>query len=382
MNILAWNEHFLLFKTGGYSTQQLKVRGQNSNRRVKQRAKTMAQRLRVMLRYARLSKWFEIFVITQNHFIGYMPLINNCVWSIWRPCRSRGNLATFIWLSDRLQVETFSLDFHPTTSWVYAYKIKDCDLERSFPLGKSLFRAITIQGKMFFLIEKKLESLAWQDLGLEHFRWQCDTYSPVWTFKKYVPRSAQWFTSSIFLWTEKKTEEKRTSQTQKENRTWKQTAVDLTKILSESITQKKLCLTLSQSRFRATNPKGWGHIVTLPFCENPVAPLRIYSSKVFLKACPKVSLVTPLRFTWKPWARYEGGSQVWDFWLGISIKKSKTLFPMFKVDKLNFFWKLVKIQIEWHLREYRLLSEDLNKSLLLIPFSLLTFVPTYLPRSS
>ena len=35
--------------------------------------------------------------------------------------------------------------------------------------------------------------------------------------------------------------------------------------------------------------------------KNPVPRLRIYSSKIFLKACPKLSLVKQTWFPWKPW---------------------------------------------------------------------------------
>ena len=46
-NILAWNKHFVLFKTGAYSTPKLKIRGQiSSTRRVKHRARIKAQGLR------------------------------------------------------------------------------------------------------------------------------------------------------------------------------------------------------------------------------------------------------------------------------------------------------------------------------------------------
>ena len=38
-----------------------------------------------------------------------------------------------------------------------------------------------------------------------------------------------------------------------------------------------------------------------PPSKNPVTLLRIHSSKLFLKACPKMNLLTQLWFPWKPW---------------------------------------------------------------------------------
>ena len=83
-----------------------------------------------------------------------------------------------------------------------------------------------------------------------------------------------------------------------------------------------------------------------PPSKNPVTllELRIHSSKVFLKACPNVILLPQLRCQWKPWF-----IECSDFWLGIPVQKSKTLFPRLKDKKSNFFWKLIKHQIEWHL---------------------------------
>ena len=43
-----------------------------------------------------------------------------------------------------------------------------------------------------------------------------------------------------------------------------------------------------------------------------------------------------------------GGWYFSDFWLGITIQNSKTLFPLIKVEKSYFFWKLMKNWIEWH----------------------------------
>ena len=49
--------------------------------------------------------------------------------------------------------------------------------------------------------------------------------------------------------------------------------------------------------FVLKKPRGGGHIV--PPLQNPATLLRIHSSKVFLKACPKMNLVTQLWFPWK-----------------------------------------------------------------------------------
>ena len=60
----------------------------------------------------------------------------------------------------------------------------------------------------------------------------------------------------------------------------------------------KSLLTLSQPGFFVLQKaRGWGDIV--PPSKNPVSLLIIHSSKVFQKACPKMSLLTPLSFSWK-----------------------------------------------------------------------------------
>ena len=56
--------------------------------------------------------------------------------------------------------------------------------------------------------------------------------------------------------------------------------------------------TLSLPGFLCSKTRGGGHIVLL--CKNPVPIFRIYSSKVFLKACPIFSLLTHFWFPWKP----------------------------------------------------------------------------------
>ena len=60
-------------------------------------------------------------------------------------------------------------------------------------------------------------------------------------------------------------------------------------------------LTLSRAGFfgAPAGRGGGGHKV--PPSKNPVPLLRIYSSKVFLKACTKLSLVKQTWFPWKPW---------------------------------------------------------------------------------
>ena len=68
---------------------------------------------------------------------------------------------------------------------------------------------------------------------------------------------------------------------------------------------------LTQSRagfFGAPAGRGGGGGTKCPPSKNPVPLLRIYSSKVFLKACPKLSLVKQTWFPWKPWSWFEGGS--------------------------------------------------------------------------
>ena len=51
---------------------------------------------------------------------------------------------------------------------------------------------------------------------------------------------------------------------------------------------------------------GGGHNVS--HIKNPVTLLRIHSSEFFLKACPKLSVLTQLWFPWKPWLAFKGGS--------------------------------------------------------------------------
>ena len=46
---------------------------------------------------------------------------------------------------------------------------------------------------------------------------------------------------------------------------------------------------------------GGGGAQSAPPRKNPVPILRIYSSKIFLKACPKLSLVKQTWFPWQPW---------------------------------------------------------------------------------
>ena len=59
-------------------------------------------------------------------------------------------------------------------------------------------------------------------------------------------------------------------------------------------------LTLSKPGFfGAPKTKGGAHCA--PPSKNPVTLLRIHSSKLFLKACPKMNLLTQLWFPWKPW---------------------------------------------------------------------------------
>ena len=68
----------------------------------------------------------------------------------------------------------------------------------------------------------------------------------------------------------------------------------------------ELSFTLSKPGFfELQKPRG-EHIV--PPCKNPVTLLRIHASKFFLKACPKMNLLTRLWFPWKPWLALEGGS--------------------------------------------------------------------------
>ena len=64
-----------------------------------------------------------------------------------------------------------------------------------------------------------------------------------------------------------------------------------------------LGLTLSRAGFFGAPGMqgGGGHKVPPPPSENPVPILRIYSSKIFRKACPKLSLVKQTWFPWQPW---------------------------------------------------------------------------------
>ena len=47
--------------------------------------------------------------------------------------------------------------------------------------------------------------------------------------------------------------------------------------------------------------RGGGGAQCAPPLQNHVPLLRIHSKKVFLKACQKMSLLTPRWFPWKPW---------------------------------------------------------------------------------
>ena len=61
------------------------------------------------------------------------------------------------------------------------------------------------------------------------------------------------------------------------------------------------CLNPIQTRLflGSKNQRGGGTLC--PPSKNPVTLLRIHSSKLFLKACPKMNLLTKLWFPWKPW---------------------------------------------------------------------------------
>ena len=60
-------------------------------------------------------------------------------------------------------------------------------------------------------------------------------------------------------------------------------------------------LTLSKPGFFwAPKTKGGGGTLCPP-SKNPVTLLRIHSSKLFLKACPKMNLLTQFWLPWKPW---------------------------------------------------------------------------------
>ena len=67
----------------------------------------------------------------------------------------------------------------------------------------------------------------------------------------------------------------------------------------------RVCSTLSRAGFFGADGQGGGGTRCLP-SKNP--HLRIYSSKIFLKACPKSSLVKQTWFPWKQWLWFEGGS--------------------------------------------------------------------------
>ena len=64
-------------------------------------------------------------------------------------------------------------------------------------------------------------------------------------------------------------------------------------------------LTLAQPGFfGAPKTKGGGGHIVPPPSKNHVTLLRIHSSKVFMKACPKMNLLTQLWFPWKPWLAF------------------------------------------------------------------------------
>ena len=73
------------------------------------------------------------------------------------------------------------------------------------------------------------------------------------------------------------------------------------------------------------------------------------------------------------------------FLTGESLLKIKNLVPHVESRQIKLFLKASENPNRMTpVRDYRLPSEDLSMSFLLIPFSLLTLtlVPTYLPRSS
>ena len=64
--------------------------------------------------------------------------------------------------------------------------------------------------------------------------------------------------------------------------------------------QQKCRVNPIQTRlFLGSKDQGGGTLC--PPSKNPVTLLRIHSSKLFLKACPKMNLLTQLWFPWKPW---------------------------------------------------------------------------------
>ena len=71
----------------------------------------------------------------------------------------------------------------------------------------------------------------------------------------------------------------------------------------EILLYHSVCSTLSRANFFGAD----GHLGTS--CLPSINPhIRIYSSKIFLKACPKSSLVKQTWFPWKQWLWFKGGS--------------------------------------------------------------------------
>ena len=93
---------------------------------------------------------------------------------------------------------------------------------------------------------------------------------------------------------------------------------------------------------------GGGHKVPPPPpSKNPVPRLRIYPSKVFLKACPNWVLWSKLGFH----GNHGYGLRwfiVFRFLTRNHHSKIKNLVPLNKSKKSNFFWKHMKNWIEWH----------------------------------
>ena len=80
---------------------------------------------------------------------------------------------------------------------------------------------------------------------------------------------------------------------------WKNTNTNLSTICN-TLPPPPPALTLSKPGFFwAPKTKGGAHCA--PPSKNPVTLLRIHSSKLLLKACPKMNLLTQLWFPWKPW---------------------------------------------------------------------------------
>ena len=124
---------------------------------------------------------------------------------------------------------------------------------------------------------------------------------------------------------------------------WVQTLLYSTLIVKYGVNGKTVtCLPLpypGQAFLELRRAGGGGHKVPPPPSKNPVPLLRIYSSKIFLKACPKLSLVKQTWFPWKPWLWFFRWFIVFRFLTRNHHSKIKNLVPLNKSKKKYLFLK-------------------------------------------